>query len=290
MTVDAMTTVEMKIEPLRFSDDYVAQARWWLPPNPRGVVMYFHGIQSHGGWYEASGQALADAGFAVCMPDRRGSGLSAEPRGHLENLNRLTDDMRATVKAALLRSGQTQVHLVGVSWGGKQAVWLAQNMPETVASISLVCPGIFPKLDLPTSEKFKVALAMVNDRRKDFDIPLNDPSYFTDNVGRQSFVRDDELKLTQVSASFLLTSRRLDRAIRGFERSRYDGGVHLCLAGTDKIIDNEKTRIWYDSLPSQMKRLSEYEDGGHTLEFNAEPQPFFRELVGFIQTAATNAE
>ena len=88
-----------------------------------------------------------------------------------------------------------------------------------------------------------------------------------------------------VSASFLLTSRRLDRAIRGFERSRYDGGVHLFLAGTDKIIDNQKTRIWYDALPSRMKKLSEFPDGGHTLEFNTDPQPFTQELVGFIAAA-----
>jgi len=278
-------TSGMQIETLTFSDDYASKVRWWLPPQPRGVVIYFHGIQSHGGWYEASGAALAEAGFAVCMPDRRGSGLSPEPRGHIENLNRLTDDMRDTVKAALLKTGQHRVHLVGVSWGGKQAVWLAQNMPETVASISLVCPGIFPKLDLPTSEKFKVAMAMVNDRRKDFDIPLNDPTYFTDNPERQAFVRDDDLKLTQVSASFLLTSRRLDRAIRGFERSRYDGGVHLFLAGTDKIIDNPKTRIWYDALPSRMKKLSEFPQGGHTLEFNDEPQPFISALTDFIAAA-----
>jgi alpha-beta hydrolase superfamily lysophospholipase len=31
----------------------------------RGRVIYLHGIQSHGGWYEGSSQHLANAGFDV---------------------------------------------------------------------------------------------------------------------------------------------------------------------------------------------------------------------------------
>ena len=48
--------------------------RDYLCENPKGVILLFHGIQSHGGWYERSSQMLADNGYCVYFPDRRGAG------------------------------------------------------------------------------------------------------------------------------------------------------------------------------------------------------------------------
>ena len=81
-----------QLETLRLSDGYETHVRWWRPPNPRGAVLYFHGIQSHGGWYETSGGRLADAGFNVLMPDRRGSGLNRAQRGHAVSDQQIVED------------------------------------------------------------------------------------------------------------------------------------------------------------------------------------------------------
>ena len=45
----------------------------------RGALIYLHGIQSHGGWYVETGAELARRGYAVYLPDRRGSGESLAP-------------------------------------------------------------------------------------------------------------------------------------------------------------------------------------------------------------------
>ncbi|HWL93978.1 MAG TPA: alpha/beta fold hydrolase [Phycisphaerae bacterium] len=267
---------------LRLPDGYTAHARWWRPPNPRGAVLYFHGIQSHGGWYEQSAARLADAGFTVLMPDRRGSGLNPPPRGHFETLPQCLSDTRHALDTLLDQTGEAAAHVVGVSWGGKQAVYLAQALPEKVKSISLVAPGLFPRLDLTGFEKIRVGLAMVHDREKQFDIPLNVPSYFTANPDRLRYVDEDQLKLLKVTARFLITSRNLDKLIRDFHRSPYRNPIHLMLAGHEKIIDNDRTRAWLAALPSPIRRLNEFPEGHHTLEFDANPERFFHALVGWI--------
>ena len=109
---------------IRFSDQYEAYARWWQPVRPRGAVLYLHGIQSHGLWFEASARRLAEAGFAVLLPDRRGSGRNDADRGHLPSAKRLLADLADCLNEIHVRTGFTRAHLVGVSWGGTFDVYL----------------------------------------------------------------------------------------------------------------------------------------------------------------------
>jgi len=272
------------IETISLSDGYRSAVRWWRPPKPRGAVLYLHGIQSHGGWYEASAGMLADRGFAVLMPDRRGSGLNQDQRGHAISAQQCLADVAEMLDHLLLAVGRTDAHVVGISWGGKLAAALAGTAAgPKIRTLSLVAPGIYPKVDLSPTEKFRVGLAMVHDRGRPFEIPLNAPRLFTANPERLRFLEQDDLKLTQVTASFLLASRRLDRLARRFWEKPWRGAVHLMLAGQDKIIENERTRAWLRGLPVQDRRTTEYPDAEHTLEFEPNPEPFFRDLCDWIE-------
>jgi acylglycerol lipase len=270
------------IESVKLSDGYTAAVRWWRPAGSRGAVLYFHGIQSHGGWYEDSGGLLAEQGFTVLMPDRRGSGLNEAGRGHAESGPQVLADAKAVLQVLLRETGRPSAHVVGVSWGGKLSVALAEAAGGLVGTLSLVAPGLFPKVDLTTTDKFRVAMAMLGERGRMFDIPLNNPRMFTGNPERIAFLEGDRLKLTQVSASFLLASRRLDRSVRGFSKSAWRGAVHLLLAGRDQIIDNERTRQWFRALPSADRRMTEYPEAEHTIEFEADPSAFLHDLTAWI--------
>lgn len=244
--------------------------------------MCFHGIQSHGGWYESSGSALAESGLVVLMPDRRGSGLNGPPRGHFASVRQCFEDTHYLLDRVLSETGREAAHVVGISWGGRQAVLLARRRAEQVRTLTLVAPGLFPKVDLTMTEKFRVAMSMVNARERQFDIPLCDARLFTDNPERIRYVEEDDLKLGRVTAGFLLASRRLDREIRDLRDSTYRGPIHLILAGHDRIVDNERTRQWLRELPSEDRRITEYPDACHTLEFEPDAEEFFEDLRGWI--------
>ena len=90
------------------ADGYRLACRRYVPSGgrrPRGLVVYLHGIQSHGGWYDASSRRLAEAGLAVYLPDRRGSGLNAADRGHAESWEQLAADVVAVEDRALADAG-----------------------------------------------------------------------------------------------------------------------------------------------------------------------------------------
>ncbi len=268
-----LTDQSFTTQSIRHGDGYMAHARRWRANPARGAVLYLHGIQSHGGWYEGSGSHLAEAGYDVLMPDRRGSGHNAQDRGHADSPRRLLDDVRELVDLLRHESGRAEVHVIGVSWGGKLATAAAASGVEGIASLTLVAPGVFPRVDLPKMEKVRVAWSLLADPHRTFAIPLDDERLFTSNPDRIAFVRNDPLRLRELTGAFLITSRRLDRMAQGLVDSAWRGPVHLLLAGHDPIIDNDRTRTWHSRLASNRRRLSEFADGHHTLEFDPDPMP-----------------
>ena len=258
--------------------------RIWRPEKPRAALVYLHGIQSHSGWYEASSRRLAEAGVAVYQIERRGSGTdSAHERGHVDRAETWLADVEAAAERASEETGVASVHLLGVSWGGKLAVASsAAARPGLCRSVMLASPGLCPRVDLGTWAKVRVAKCLALGRERErFPIPLADPHLFTDNPDRVRYIAEDALALREVTARFLYESRRLDRMVRR-AAGRVDVPVLLALAERDRITDNPATRALVAGLGAPLCRVLEYAGASHTLEFEPNPEPYFRDLVAWI--------
>ncbi|MCG3138114.1 MAG: hypothetical protein HJJLKODD_01974 [Phycisphaerae bacterium] len=266
---------------LRLSDGYRAYGRYWPVDQPRGAVLYLHGIQSHAGWYESSATALQQAGYAVLQPDRRGCGRNPSARGHAENHQQLIADVQLTATELLRRCGLSNYHLLGISWGGKLAAASYVSHPQWVKSLTLVVPGLFPQIDLPASEKFKVGLAMLGHPDKHFDIPLNDPELFTSVPHWQDFIRDDPLALRQCTAAFFLAGRRMENLVRKLPTVP-PTPLHLLLAEQDRIIDTPRTAEFITGLHWPGTRLTRYDTAPHTFEFEPFANNYFQALIQFL--------
>jgi len=263
------------------------------PPHSRAALVYLHGIQSHSGWYEASSRRLAEAGVAVYQVERRGSGMdTAHERGHVDRAEVWLADVALAAERARDETGVAGVHLLGVSWGGKLAVASAAERPDLYKSLILAAPGIVPRVDVGLMTKIRVAkcLALSRDRER-FPIPLADPHLFTENPERIRYIAEDPLSLREVTARFLYESRRLDRMVRR-AAGEVRMPVFLALAERDRIIDNPATRTLVARLGpnpngagAPRHRIVEYAGASHTLEFEPDPEPFFRDLVAWVEEA-----
>ena len=58
------------------------------------------------------------------------------------------------------------------------------------------------------------------------------------------------------------------------------------LGGQDRIVDNEKTRKYFERLASLDKRLIEYPEGHHTLEFEPDPTRYGLDLAAWFERHA----
>jgi alpha-beta hydrolase superfamily lysophospholipase len=249
---------------------------------PQPALVYLHGIQSHSGWYEASSRTLAEAGAAVYQIERRGSGRDgAHPRGHVDRAETWLEDVAAAAEVARGETGAGAVHLMGVSWGGKLALACAGHRPDLYRSLILSAPGIFPKVDVALLSKVRVGRCLMMGREEErFPIPLEDPHLFTETPDRVRYIAEDPLSLRDLTARFMFESRRLDGLARE-AAGRVRVPALLCLAGRDRITDNEATRRLVYGIAAR-KRVRVYEEAHHTLEFEPDPTGYFADLLAWI--------
>lgn len=249
---------------------------------PRGRIVFVHGIQSHGGWYERSCRYLSQAGFAVSFLDRRGSGQNNEARGDTPSFRRLLDDIAEFLRPLRQQDAALPIFLAGISWGGKPVVALQRRHPGLGDGIALLCPGFFPRVAPKRKERLAIAWSRLIAPRRLFPVPLSDPQLFTATPRWQEFIRDDPLSIRQATARFFVESVRLDLYLR-FAVSRVRLPVLLMLAEQDRIIDNARTRAFVERFPVADKEIREYAGAHHTLEFEADPEPIFADLLGWLE-------
>ena len=243
-------------------------------------ALMLHGIQSHPGWFSRSAGALAAAGCDVYQFQRRGSGTNTLARGHARSPGQLLADLDTAVDHVLRETGADRLHLLGISWGGKYAICYALNgrRARRLGSLTLVAPGLAPRVDVAVTTKLAIAVCALAMPRKTFEIPLSDPALFTDNEAMRRRIRTDPHRLTRATASFLLTSHRMDRTIARAPAGTLTLPVNLLLASADRIVHNGRTRRVLARLTGDRVNVVELA-GAHTLEFARDPAPLVSALV-----------
>jgi len=267
---------------LRLPDGYKTVVYLYdAPPAPgRLPVVYLHGIQSHPGWFSGSAADLAAGGHPVLQPLRRGSGTARFARGHAASAGQLLDDVAAACRLAAEIHDAPRVHLLGVSWGGKLAACYAASGRKDVslASLTMVAPGIAPRLDVSPAVKLAIGLSLLIRPRRLFAIPLNEEALFTDNEEMREYLRSDQHRLRRATASFFYASRRLDGMLKRARPGCWRIPTTLVLAERDRIIDNEATLRLAAKLAGDLLRVHTL-PGCHTLEFEPDRQPLFHALA-----------
>jgi len=263
------------------SDGYTLRFRKYESANPKGPVIAFnHGIQSHGGWYDRGCRYFADAGFTNYFFDRRGSGLNESDRGHARSHFQLMDDLRASLAMVRREHPGSPLILAAISWGGKLAVATLADHPQLADGLILVAPGFVPQVHPPLGDQLRIALAGPFRPRRKLPVPLSDPALFTPHPEGQELIAQDPVSIREASARLLFCSRLLDFRLRRVAK-RITHPTLLVLASMDRIIHNAQTRAFVGGFASKDVEIVELE-GGHTLEFEPDPTPYYETLRRWI--------
>ena len=125
-------------------------------------VVLVHGSLATGADEWQAQRPLADEGFRLLVPDRRGYGRSQTGRGE----DFLTD---AEDVAELMGDG---AHLVGHSYGGLAVLFAAARRPDATLSLTLLEPGTFS-----LGQRDPAARTLVADVRRLWDQDLPDEEW-----------------------------------------------------------------------------------------------------------------
>ncbi|HEV2919761.1 MAG TPA: alpha/beta fold hydrolase, partial [Actinomycetota bacterium] len=247
---------------------------------PRAAIIFLHGIASHAGWFGETAADLNSQGVAVYGPDRRGSGRSGGPRGHLERYGRALDDVEEMVRLVSSELRATPIFLAASSWAAKLAVVYAAERPGSLSGLLLLGPGLLPRVNLsPTRQLFVVVGHLVAPTAR-LPIPLT-PELYTANRPYVDFIREDRLRLLEATTRFIWETARLDRR-RGRASARLKLPLLVLQGQDDKMMDVAKTRRWFSRLDVEDKTYVAYPGAGHTLDFEPDRSRYLADMVAWL--------
>ena len=100
-------------------------------------------------------------------------------------------------------------------------------------------------------------------------------------IAGQEFIANDPLGLRAATAGLLAASTFIDRVARRMPPRIHQPSL-LMLAGRDRIVDNDRTRAYFGRMASRDRRVIEYPEGHHTLEFDPDPSRYALDLAGWL--------
>ena len=254
--------------------------RHWKGAREKDVIVYLHGIESHTGWFVDTADSFKDRGYTVYALERRGSGVNKIDRGYMKNYWLLVDDLRRALKLVKEENPDKKIYLMALCWGGKLAVTYAALKYGTIDGLILVSPAISTKVDLPIWKKVDVLLSNFLRPRKLFNVPIRD-EMFTKNPKYLDYIKNDELKLTQVTARFFFETAKMDMRF-----NRIAGKIHipllLLLAGNDQVVNNSNVKKWFEREGSKDKTLKLYQGSCHSIEFEDEAEELVEDVSRWI--------
>ena len=257
---------------------------WRSGQSPQSaVVVFLHGIASHAGWFAETAADLNRHGVEVYGLDRRGSGRSGGPRGHLDRYELALDDVEQLVRLVRGEHPRVPVFLAASSWAAKLGVVYAAERGAPLSGLLLLGPGLFPRVKLSPWRWIVVVAGHLVRPMVRLPIPLT-PELYTANPPYRDFIRADPLRLLEATTQFFWQTGRLDRR-RGDDTARLVLPVLLLQGEDDQMMDVPATRRWFDGLNGGHTTYRAYAGAGHTLDFEPDRSRYLADLLAWLSAA-----
>jgi acylglycerol lipase len=250
---------------------------------PSASVVFLHGIASHAGWFAETAADLNRHGVEVYGLDRRGSGRSGGPRGHLDRYERALDDVEQMVRLVAAEHPQIPVFLAASSWAAKLGVVYAAQRAGPLSGLLLLGPGLLPRVNLAPWRRALVVTGHLVRPTARLPIPLT-PELYTANPPYRDYIRADPLRLLEATTQFYWETGRLDRR-RDRDTPRLVLPVLLLQGEDDRMMDVPATRGWFARLGGELTTYRAYPGAGHTLDFEPDRTQYLDDMLAWLSAA-----
>jgi alpha-beta hydrolase superfamily lysophospholipase len=270
--------MEQSTETLTSGDTALA-LHCWRPDEPKAVLFYVHGIQSHAGWLFETGPAMAERGVALYALDRRGSGRSSGARGQVGHFQEWLTDYGHAGGRVRHRHPDIPLALLGQSMGGSIAAALA-TQGQTPYDALVLCAPALGQVSRRLTAGMRETLER-SDPELLQAVPLED-EWYTRELRYLRFMGSDPLMLRQVRSRFRTSMLEMEQYYLGGSTWK-TGPKALVLPRTDRIIDLASVREHFAALSGGESLIVELPADEHYLEFSRWRAPLWNFLAAFAQ-------
>jgi acylglycerol lipase len=253
----------------------------WVPEkDPTALILYVHGLGSHGGRLDHWGERFVRKGVAFFAYDQRGHGKSDGKRGHPTHIKFLINDVKAMVGHLREIFPGKPVVLYGHSMGGAVAINYVISTTYTVDALIVTSPWL--KLVKPPSKTLVSLIKPLLRIAPGITLPNGlDPKDISRDEQEVRKYAEDPLVHNKISI--------------GLFKSTYDAGYNalrnvykincpfLIMHGTGDRITSARASEEYVMNTSDRTRLKLWEGGYHELHHEPIREEVFNYIAGWLK-------
>ena len=234
--------------------------REWLADKPRASIVIVHGLGEHAGRYAHLAMRLNALGFNVRAHDQRGHGRSQGARGALAHGDDLVSDLKLVVDD-FARQQANLPFMLGHSMGGLVAARFATLQLSPLRGLVLSSPALAFHLSATQRLILAVASRIAPSLRAPNKLDIRGLSH-------------DATVIAAYQSDPLVHGIATPRLVRFMQHADADVlrdafriklPVLLQVAGQDRLVDPEGSRVWFGRLAPGVGTMHWYDDAYHEI-------------------------
>jgi alpha-beta hydrolase superfamily lysophospholipase len=242
------------------SDGVQLVYREWLAETPRASIVIVHGLGEHSGRYAHLAMRLNALGFNVRAHDQRGHGRSQGARGALAHSDDLLSDLKLVVDD-FSHQQKNVPFMLGHSMGGLVAARFATLQLSPLRGLVLSSPALAFHLSAVQRVLLAVASRLA-------------PSLKAPNKLDLKALSHDATVIAAYQGDALVHDIATPRLVRFMQEAgasvlrdafRITQPVLLQVAGQDRLVDPEGSRVWFGRLAPLVGTMHWYDDAYHEI-------------------------
>lgn len=254
----------------------------WRPDNdkPRALLVVVHGLGSYGDDFKTVGEFLSERGIAVFAPDMRSFGHYDGLKGHVIKYDEFVEDLQNIIMQVKDRYLNTLTFLLGSSLGGLTAIRHVVMYPRVIDGLVLQAPAVAQNLDISKGKLIAGhLLSFLNVKRHiandlDFDEATRSPE-----VAKRH--QKDPFRWDFVTPRLGIESLKAAKEASEWG-PRITTPILYQQGSADRLVDPEKSRIFYETIASADKTWRLYEGLYHELHEEPEREVVLNDLAAWL--------
>jgi alpha-beta hydrolase superfamily lysophospholipase len=250
----------------------------------RARLVLAHGLGEHSGRYAHVIDRLAAQGISVWAMDHQGHGQSGGNRGHIDRFDQYLKDLKQMIDMAKNSAPEgMKCFLLGHSMGGLMVLRFSEVFPDAVDGVIASSPGLAPAMKIPVIKGGAAKLISNLWPTLTFDNEL-DTSYLSHDPAIVQAYINDPLVNRRISARwFTEFLSAMDAA--NSDAAAINIPTLMQVAGSDRLVDPQRSKNFFESLTTKDKSLFFYDDLYHEIynELGQNREKVLNDLIKWLE-------
>ena len=234
-----------------------------IPEKPEGLFVILHGHGEHSGRYQKFFRILEDSNLLMAALDFRGQGRSEGAEVYVDSYDDFVDDISAFVSFLQSRYGfREKIYLFGHSNGGLAAIHWALRNPDKIHALFLSSPCLGLKLP-----PVLVGLNNILNCFAPHFLYQNPvyPPHLSHNPEEIQNYKNDTLIKRKISVRLIAEMLKAMDEIAKTPLFKFPFPVYVLAAGMEKVVDGEKTKLFFEKLNVPVKKIQIFDGFYHEI-------------------------